>query len=709
MYTLLKTINDQNDLETVDGQEHCIQDDMKKPVIRYRDNSFIHDIPPDQLVPNREFITVIWFDPMLTETNIDSTVLTRLRFLNDYILFYTKKSICTEYLARNIDKSDRIIIVLHGFGILDEVYQYKQLHSILIIDSNTDKNKLNITKNNCQYSKTVEIFKEHDLMMKKLQQVIVDIEHEIVQQTEAIFDVLDREDRAFRDLRAELGPFLWRQIFKTMPHSLDARQQMIDECRSYYQGNPSELAVIDEFEQTYRTSDAIYWYTRSCFLFRLMNKALRIGDIVTLYTFRYFITDLCINLEAASNTQLPQHVYRGSILYHDEVEKYRAGLLVATNGFLSSSRDIQVAQIFCGLDPHTGMSPSRSRNDQRQYVLFTIDIDYTQSSNIILADITNQSLFPHENEILFDIGTTFEITSVSYDCEHYIWNIRMKTSSEIAHIYQQYEYYIYERMKETNVSLSFGLLLNDIGEYTQSLKYFQHLLIRTSPDDKDRSNIYFGMSQAYRYIGEYSLALNFLRRAEYIQRVKLSESKFDLARTLAGIGSVYSELHDYQQELFYFKNAMNIYREILPEYHIEIARSLNRLGFAYINQQDYIQALYYLEQSLDIYKKIVPDDYPGIGQTLNNIGMVHHALGHIDQALDFYQKSLNILEKLLPKDHLHIAVVCYQLSIFYAKQNQYELTILYGQRSLKIREKKLPSTHQQIKEAKDILERYSTL
>ncbi|CAF0712006.1 unnamed protein product [Adineta steineri] len=678
-------------------------------MILCRDSSFIHDIPPDQLVPNHESITVIWFDPMLAETNIDSTMLTRLRFLNDYILFCAKKSMCIEYLTRNIDKSDRIITVLHGFDILDEVYQYEQVHSILIIDSNTDENKLNVIQNNYQYSKTVEIFKEYNSMMKKLQQVIIDIEQEIVQQTEAIFDVLDQEEKALRNLRAELGPFIWRQLFKTMPHSLDARQQMIDECRSYYQGNLKELAIIDEFEQTYHTSDAIYWYTRPCFLFRLMNKALRIGDIVTLYIFRYFITDLCTNLEAASNTQLPQHVYRGSILYYDEVEKYRAGLLVATNGFLSSSRDIQVAQIFCGLDPHTGMSPSGSRNDQRQYVLFTIDIDYTQSSNIILADITNRSLFPHENEILFDIGTTFEITSVIYDCEHYVWNIQMKTSSEIAHIYQQYENYIYERMKETNVNIFFGLLWTDIGEYTQSLKYFQHLLIRTSPNDKDRSNIYYCMSRIYRFNGEYSLALNFLRRAEYIQRIKLSESKFDLARTLAGIGSVYYELHDYQQELFYYKNAMNIYREILPEYHIEIARSFNRLGFAYINQQDYIQALYYLEQSLDIYKKTVPDDHPGIGQTLTNIGVVHHALGHIDQAFAFYQTSLNILEKLLPKDHHHIAVVCYRLSIFYAEQNQYGLTILYAQRSLKIWEKKLPSTHRLIKEAQDILERYGVL
>ena len=97
-----------------------------------------------------------------------------------------------------------------------------------------------------------------------------------------------------------------------MAHSLDAEQQMLNSCRSYYQGNRNKLSIIDEFEQTNRASDAIHWYTRSCFLFRLINKALRIGDIVALYIFRYFIIDLCSNLQAARNDQMPKRVYRDS-------------------------------------------------------------------------------------------------------------------------------------------------------------------------------------------------------------------------------------------------------------------------------------------------------------------------------------------------------------------------------------------------------------
>ncbi len=100
-------------------------------------------------------------------------------------------------------------------------------------------------------------------------------------------------------------------LIKAMPQTHEARQQMLDEYRLYYSGNQSQLAIIDEFERDYNANNAIRWYTRSCFLFRLLNKALRTENIEVLYTFRYFIIDLCASLEAAHDQQNITRVYRG--------------------------------------------------------------------------------------------------------------------------------------------------------------------------------------------------------------------------------------------------------------------------------------------------------------------------------------------------------------------------------------------------------------
>ncbi|CAF4251198.1 unnamed protein product, partial [Rotaria magnacalcarata] len=79
---------------------------------------------------------------------------------------------------------------------------------------------------------------------------------------------------------------------------------------------------INTFEQTYKSSDAIYWYTKDSFLYRFVNKALRTEDIEALFRLRYFLKDLCKNLKLLfdDNFQTYQEsleailVYRGLTL-----------------------------------------------------------------------------------------------------------------------------------------------------------------------------------------------------------------------------------------------------------------------------------------------------------------------------------------------------------------------------------------------------------
>ncbi|CAF3256635.1 unnamed protein product [Rotaria socialis] len=707
MTTKIKSRLARSHVHTVNIQRlHNKQRRMKDPFSRTQSDSIIYDVPIRCLVPNRESITLVWFDPMLSEATFDVSTIARLHQLNDYILFYTQAYKCVEYFTSSIKKNERIIVILHGYELFENAYECEQVYSILIVDSS--RNQLSLAEN--YQSKIVEIFQDDNSMINKLQQTITHLEHQAIQQTENIFITLDRKQRSLRDLRQELAPFLWCQVMiKAMPHSNDALEQMLDECRSYYKGNPTQLKIINEFKNTYLSTDAIYWYSRPCFLFRMINKALCSEDIVSLYKFRYFISDLSKNLEMLQNyDKMSTHVYRGTCLHRDEVEKYCVGHLVAANGFLSSSSSQHIAEIFCGIDCNTGMSPSRARDDEQQYVLFEIIISQDHPSNIVLADISTHSAFSNENEILFDMGATFEIVSVVYDNERFLWHIQMRTSAEIAQLYREYEYYVYDRIKETNASVLFGILLTDMGEYTKAYNYFISLLAQMPRGHDDRHNVFYSLSRVYRFKGKNRLALKFLRRAERLQRVKLPQSKFDLARTLAGIGSVYYELHDYRRELLYYKRAMIIYQNILPHDHIEIARSFNRLGFAYFNQQRYTQALVYLTKSIDLYKKIVPNGYPSIGQTLCNIGLVHHALGHVNETLDFYLQALTELEKMLPKDHVHIGLACYQLGVYYDEQQQPTVALQYAEKALKIRKKRLPSGHKLIREAKDLIKRIHT-
>ncbi|CAF4426444.1 unnamed protein product, partial [Adineta steineri] len=97
-------------------------------------------------------------------------------------------------------------------------------------------------------------------------------------------------------LESRNAMFMWFQLFIEvlfrMHHKSNARQELIDVCKEQYQNNSEELSIINEFEKTYKTKNAIWWYTRECCLYRILNKALRNQNFDLLFALRFFITDL---------------------------------------------------------------------------------------------------------------------------------------------------------------------------------------------------------------------------------------------------------------------------------------------------------------------------------------------------------------------------------------------------------------------------------
>ncbi|CAF4902101.1 unnamed protein product, partial [Rotaria sp. Silwood1] len=103
---------------------------------------------------------------------------------------------------------------------------------------------------------------------------------------------------------------------------------MLDICRNYYRGNLRQLTTIDEFERHYQSIEAIRWYTKQSFIYKLVNKALKSEDIDMLYTFRFFIGDLSESLDREHKKMVLSGertltVYRGGKLSDDELKKFK--------------------------------------------------------------------------------------------------------------------------------------------------------------------------------------------------------------------------------------------------------------------------------------------------------------------------------------------------------------------------------------------------
>ncbi|CAF3459124.1 unnamed protein product [Rotaria socialis] len=637
-----------------------------------------------------------------------------LSFLDECLVSrYTDLSPCIKYFKKASSR-EHIILLFLAFDksnvqkMVSQLDQYEQLQAIFILlpsgNENSDQHKMN--KNNgsgCSSETRVKLIKsfyEWKPLSTDLHQHIIAAKSNL--KDVGLFSVCSSPETALRDLRRELGSFVWTHTFRVllvaMPHnSQEAKRQMLKECRKFYKGNPSQNKKIDEFEKTYQASNAIRWYTEPCFLSTLVNKNLRSENVHALYLFRYFIFDLCASLAEARYTHAtPISVYRGTILRRDEVEQLRIGSLVSTNGFLSSSRCLEVALSFICSDPGVNMQISRNRNDPEQFSLFKIGIDINLSPDIVVADISNVSHIPDENEFLFDLGTTFVVTNIFYDGENFIWNIQMTASNQVAQLNREYDSYMRERLSETNAAILFGRMLAHLSEYSLAIKYFQRLIRVLPIEHEDRPNLHYQLARMYRFLGKHNQAIHYFRCAKLLQRRALPHNSYEYGMTLAGLGTVYLELNDSKRAVRILEEASVCYNLVSRPYNTETMFHFNRLSYAYYLETQYERALKLLNATLAIYKQKMPADHPGHAQAYHNLGLVHRAMGNSDEALTAFKDALRMRQALLAPNHPYIARTYFQMGLLFEECKDYDAALECARKALNIQELKLPSNHNEL-------------
>ncbi|CAF1544515.1 unnamed protein product [Adineta steineri] len=159
----------------------------------------------------------------------------------------------------------------------------------------------------------------------------------------------------------------------TTKYSLDGKQQFIKQFRRIYQNDKHNQRCLNEFEEQYEDSNAIRWYTRDCFVYRCLNKALREQDINTILLFHFFIYDLFYQINSISKIEkqnIPKIIYRGQIITKDELNYLNFSETkpyIYINAFFSTTIDRETALIFAGADNY-------SLESNEQSVVFQINL-----------------------------------------------------------------------------------------------------------------------------------------------------------------------------------------------------------------------------------------------------------------------------------------------------------------------------------------------
>jgi hypothetical protein len=186
-------------------------------------------------------------------------------------------------LFENIDSlaavDNKLVFVLSGTlnnidSLLSSINEKKEIHGIFIYDNQKSYEINSINK----YSKLYGIFVDYKLLIERLsktvrilirQHVIINIGHEDMQKR--IRDLTRRsEAMGVRSSYLQRLQLMSEQTRKNLN-----KEEFLRRCRSFYSSNQSELKRINEFERTYLPEDALKWYTKNSFFFKIINFLLR--------------------------------------------------------------------------------------------------------------------------------------------------------------------------------------------------------------------------------------------------------------------------------------------------------------------------------------------------------------------------------------------------------------------------------------------------
>jgi tetratricopeptide (TPR) repeat protein len=491
--------------------------------------------------------------------------------------------------------------------------------------------------------------------------------------------------------------FMYTQILKEILLTIDFDQTHIKEfatyCREQFDGNYAELKNVNMIEKDYRRHQPIWWYTYDCFLYSMLNRALRTMEADLITTMGFFVRDLHEHIATLHSEQYggQSHshsfiVYRGQGLSQADFNQLQStqGGLLAFNNFLSTSQDRKVSFKFAQRTINTS---------DKVGILFVMTIDPSISATPF-ANVKKASCYKREEEILFSMHSVFRIGQVKQieKNSNRLWQVELTLTSDHDPQLQELTKSMQEDIEGPTGWFQLGRLMMKVAQYDRAQQVFEMILDRTT-DEKEKGEIYYYLGWIKDDQGKHTEAITYYEKSLEIRQKTLSENHPDLANSYNNIGNVYRNMGEYSKALSSHKKAVEIDQKTLPANHPDLASSYNNIGGVYDNMGEYSKALSSHEKALEIRQKTLPENHPSLATSYNNIGGVYDNMGEYLKALLYYEKALEISRKTLPENHPSLATSYNNIGGVYDNMGEYLKALSYYETALEIRQKTLPENH----------------
>ncbi|CAF1165488.1 unnamed protein product, partial [Adineta ricciae] len=538
------------------------------------------------------------------------------------------------------------------------------------------------------------------------------------------------------DLNRLQPSYMYTQIFKNAilntKYDNQSSSMLIEFCRDQFQDNLRVLAVVDEFSQAYQPDKAIWWYTKDCFVYPMLNRALRLLESDVIVYMSFFIHDLHRQIEELYKEQACSYgdksfdVYRGQRLSIDDfhqLEKSQEGL-IAFNSFISTSQDAAPAYMY---------ADSATQDLEVMGILFIMTID-PKLDTTSFAHIRNISAIEDEDEVLFSMHAVFRINKIEKDevndrlfrvflsltndndPELRVLTMQIEQEDEEVGWTRMGDLLIYLGKLETAENLFLTLLDQNLEDqspckyyhalgkikskqrnHKEAIQYYEQALeehgkSRTS-DKLFPTHTYNHIGMVYRHTGDYSKALSYHEKALDIQLKILPSDHPEIAISYNNLGSVHHSMGDYPQALSYYKQALGIQQKHSLANHPMVATFYSNIALIYDMMTDHTKGLACCEKVFDIQQKSLPADHSHFATSYNNIGFVYCNMNECSKALACFEKALDIQKKNYPEEHPDIATSYNNIGSAYDKKGDYLRALSYYEQALAVQQKNLPEHH----------------
>jgi tetratricopeptide (TPR) repeat protein len=448
---------------------------------------------------------------------------------------------------------------------------------------------------------------------------------------------------------------MYTQILKEILLTIDFQQQHIDEflhyCREQFFDSTTEMKNIDMIEKDYHRHPPIWWYTHPCFLYSMLNRALRTMEADLIIKMGFFVRDLHGHIATLHSEQYGGHyhsnsftVYRGQGLSLTDFDQLNStqGRLLSFNNLLSTSlnRDISLAFAEAAID-----------NSDLMGILFEINIDPSISSTSF-ANVKNVSYFQEEEEILFSMHSVFRIGQIKQIDEenNRLWQAELTLTDDHDSQLQELTKSIQEDTGGPTGWFRLARLMMKIAQFDKAQQVFEMILDRTT-DEKEKGHIYHDLGLIKMNQGKYTEAITYIEKSLKIRQKTLPANHFTFSTSRDNSDLMNVTTDDCRSAIASFEEAAEMLKQTLPEDDPSLAEFYDRCGSACQKMGNDEEALSFYDRALRLRQIQLPPNHPSLAASYANYGDIHESMGDSSTAHSCLQRAFDIAQRSLPVNH----------------------------------------------------------